>query len=85
MLAQSVIGNPKVLILDEPTAGLDPKQRIAVRNLISEIAFQKIVLIATHVVTDVEFISKKLFCKGRAGDKSQKALTANFEGKEYMK
>lgn len=60
MLAQSVIGNPKVLILDEPTAGLDPKQRIAVRNLISEIAFQKIVLIATHVVTDVEFISKEI-------------------------
>lgn len=60
MLAQAVIGNPKVLILDEPTAGLDPKQRIAVRNLIAEIAFDKIVLIATHVVPDVEFISKEI-------------------------
>lgn len=60
MLAQAVLGNPKILILDEPTAGLDPKQRIAVRNLISEIAFDKIVLIATHVVTDVEFISREV-------------------------
>lgn len=60
MLAQAVLGNPRVLILDEPTAGLDPKQRISVRNLISEIAFDKIVLIATHVVTDVEFISREI-------------------------
>ena len=86
MLAQSVIGNPKVLILDEPTAGLDPKQRIAVRNLISEIAFQKIVLIATHVVTDVEFISKEivLLKDGQVIKKAEReTLTANLEGKVY--
>ncbi|EGG80241.1 hypothetical protein HMPREF9477_02044 [Lachnospiraceae bacterium 2_1_46FAA] len=86
MLAQSVIGNPKVLILDEPTAGLDPKQRIAVRNLISEIAFQKIVLIATHVVTDVEFISKEivLLKDGQVLKKAEReTLTANLEGKVY--
>lgn len=57
-LAQAVLGNPSVLILDEPTAGLDPKQRIAIRNYISRIAFDKIVIIATHVVPDVEYIAK---------------------------
>ncbi len=59
-LAQAVLGDPKVLILDEPTAGLDPKQRIAIRNYISRIAFDKIVLIATHVVSDVEYIAKEV-------------------------
>ncbi len=57
-LAQAVIGDPKILVLDEPTAGLDPKQRIAMRNYISRISMQKIVLIATHVVSDVEYIAK---------------------------
>lgn len=59
-LAQAVLGNPSVLILDEPTAGLDPKQRIAVRNFISRIAFDKIVIIATHVVSDIEYIAKSV-------------------------
>ncbi|MBQ7939640.1 MAG: ATP-binding cassette domain-containing protein [Clostridia bacterium] len=57
-LAQAVLGDPEILILDEPTAGLDPKQRISIRNYISRIAFDKIVLIATHVVSDVEYIAK---------------------------
>ena len=57
-LAQAVLGDPSVLILDEPTAGLDPKQRISVRNYISRIAFNKIVIIATHLVPDVEYIAK---------------------------
>lgn len=57
-LAQAVIGDPKILILDEPTAGLDPKQRIAVRNYISRISLDKITLIATHVVSDIEYIAK---------------------------
>lgn len=59
-LAQAVLGDPEILILDEPTAGLDPKQRIAIRNYISKIAFNKIVLIATHVVPDIEFIAKEI-------------------------
>ena len=59
-LAQAVLGAPKILILDEPTAGLDPKQRIAVRNYISRISQDKIVIIATHVVSDVEFIAKEI-------------------------
>jgi len=57
-LAQAVLGDPEILILDEPTAGLDPKQRISIRNYIAKIAFDKIVLIATHVVPDIEFIAR---------------------------
>jgi ABC-type multidrug transport system ATPase subunit len=59
-LAQAVLGDSKILILDEPTAGLDPKQRIAIRNYISRIAFDKIVIIATHVVSDIEYIAREI-------------------------
>ena len=59
-LAQAVLGNPSVLILDEPTAGLDPKQRISIRNYISKIALDKIVLIATHIVSDIEWIAQSI-------------------------
>jgi len=59
-LAQAVLGDSEILILDEPTAGLDPKQRIAIRNYISRIAFNKIVIIATHVVSDVEYIASDI-------------------------
>lgn len=60
LIAQSILDNPKVLILDEPTAGLDPKERIRIRNLISKISKDKIVLIATHVVQDIEYIAKEI-------------------------
>ena len=60
LLAQAIIADPDILILDEPTAGLDPKQRTAVRNLIAEIGLEKIVLISTHIVSDIETIAKEL-------------------------
>ena len=60
LIAQAFLGDPKVVFMDEPTAGLDPKERIRIRNLISEMALGKIVLIATHIVSDVEYISKEI-------------------------
>ena len=59
LIAQAILNNPDILILDEPTAGVDPNERIRIRNLISEISFNKIVMIATHVVSDIEFISNE--------------------------
>ena len=60
LIAQELLNDPKILIMDEPTAGLDPKERIRIRNFISEISKDKIVLLATHVVSDVEYISKEI-------------------------
>lgn len=59
LIAQAVLGNPEILILDEPTAGLDPKERIRVKNLVSELAANRIVILSTHVVSDVESVAKK--------------------------
>lgn len=60
LLAQALLGNPSVLILDEPTAGLDPKERIRLRRYIHELGKNKIVLLATHIVSDVESIADQI-------------------------
>lgn len=59
-IAQAVLNDPKILILDEPTAGLDPSERIRFRNLISELAADRIVLLSTHIVSDVESVAGQI-------------------------
>ena len=56
-IAQAMLNNPKILILDEPTAGLDPKERVRFRNLISKLGADRIVLLSTHIVSDIENIA----------------------------
>lgn len=86
LLAQAIIAKPDILILDEPTAGLDPSQRIAVRNLISEIAENRIVLISTHIVSDIEFVANQIIILSDGNVLSQSApneLTQQLEGRVW--
>lgn len=86
MLIQAMLNDPKILILDEPTAGMDPKQRIIVSNMISEKALNSLVLISTHVTSDVEFIAGEIILlkegKVLRKDTVQK-LTESLKGKVW--
>lgn len=59
-IAQAMLNNPGIMILDEPTAGLDPKERVRFRNLLSEYAEDKIVILSTHIVSDIEAIADEV-------------------------
>ncbi|WP_026895754.1 ABC transporter ATP-binding protein [Clostridiisalibacter paucivorans] len=59
-IAQAMLNNPKILILDEPTAGLDPKERVRFRNLLAELSRDRIVILSTHIVSDIESIANEV-------------------------
>ncbi len=85
-IAQALLNNPKVLILDEPTAGLDPQERNRFRNLLSNIGTETIVILSTHIISDIESVAKetimikdgKLLLKG-----THREILEQMKGKVY--
>lgn len=86
LIAQALLGDPRIIILDEPTAGLDPKERIKIRNFISRIGENRTILLATHVVSDVESIAREILLLG-AGELKEKGtpreLCAMLDGSVF--
>ncbi len=86
-IAQALINDPNVIIFDEPTAGLDPKERIRFRNIISSLGKNKIVILATHIVTDVAYVAKEVILLNKGGivyADTQKKLTDKIYGKVWQ-
>jgi len=86
LIAQALLGDPGILILDEPTAGLDPNERIRIRNYISELSKDRIVLLATHVVSDIECIAKRVILMNNGmivREGAPESILEDVEGKVY--
>lgn len=85
-IAQAMLNDPAILVLDEPTAGLDPKERVRFRNLIAGFAKDKIVVLSTHIVSDVEFIANRILVMRRGSfalDGSPEQLVSQAAGKVW--
>lgn len=87
LIAQAIMGNPKLIVLDEPTAGLDPKERVRIRERIKDLAGDKVILVSTHVVSDIEPIASEvlLLKSGKLVDRGAVcALTVRHEGAKNL-
>jgi ABC-type multidrug transport system ATPase subunit len=85
-IAQALLNDPRLLIVDEPTGGLDPEERVRFRNLLAELSGERIVILSTHIVSDVEAVATRiaLIARGRLiGDAAPETMLRDVEGKVW--